>query len=147
MKGKTYRFFNDVPLYEFGYGLSYTTFAYEIEKAPVTVTPGTPLEISVNVTNTGKKDGDEVVQLYLSLPSGQYRVPIRSLEGFKRIHLKAGETKNVHFTVLPEQMQTLDENNRFVTPNGEMLVSVGGKQPDAKALSTKQVVQAKIKLM
>ena len=145
MKGKTYRFFDGEPLYEFGYGLSYTTFAYEIEKAPETVTPGSSAEISVKVTNTGKYDGDEVVQLYVTLPSGQYRVPIRSLEGFKRIHLKAGETKTVHFTLSPEQMQTLDENDRFITPNGEMLVSVGGKQPDDKALASRQVVQTKIK--
>ena len=146
MKGKTYRYFDGVPLYEFGYGLSYTTFAYEIEKTPAIVTSGSPAEISVKVTNTGKYDGDEVVQLYVSLPSGQYRVPIRSLEGFKRIHLKAGETQTVHFTLSPEQMQTLDEDNRFVIPDGEMLVSVGGKQPDDEALASRQVVQTKIKI-
>jgi beta-glucosidase len=147
MKGKTYRFFEGVPLYEFGYGLSYTTFSYEIEKAPETVKSGSSADISVKVTNTGKFDGDEVVQLYVSLPSGQYRVPIRSLEGFKRIHLKAGETKSVSFTLSPEQMQTFSENdNRFVTLNGEMLVSIGGKQPNDKALASKQVVQTKIKI-
>ncbi len=145
MKGKTYRYFDGTPLYEFGYGLSYTTFAYEIEKAPEVVTSGSPAEISVMVTNTGKRDGDEVVQLYVSLPSGQYRVPIRSLEGFKRIHLKAGETKIVSFTLKPEQMQTFDEN-QFVTPAGEMSISIGGKQPDAKALASRQVVQSKIKI-
>jgi beta-glucosidase len=147
MQGKTYRYFSDVPLYEFGYGLSYTTFVYQIEKTPEAVTSGATAEISVKVTNTGKYDGDEVVQLYVSLPSGQYRVPVRSLEGFKRIHLKADETKTVNFTLQSEQMQTFDENNnRFVTPEGEMLVSVGGKQPDAKALASRQVVQAKVKI-
>ena len=146
MKGKTYRYFEGAPLYEFGYGLSYTTFAYELEQAPNTVTPGSSVEISVKVTNTGKFDGDEVVQLYVSLPSGQYRVPIRSLEGFKRVHLKVGETKTVSFTLQAEQMQTLDANDRFVIPEGDMLVSLGGKQPDVKALATKQVVQTKIKI-
>jgi len=146
MTGKTYRYFEGTPLYEFGYGLSYTTFAYEMVKTPETVASGTPAEISVKVTNTGKRDGDEVVQLYVSLPSGQHRVPIRSLEGFKRIHLKAGETKTVSFTLQPEQMQTFAENNCFVTPKGEMLVSVGGKQPDAKALVSQQVVQARVKI-
>jgi beta-glucosidase len=146
MKGKTYRYFEGVPLYEFGYGLSYTTFAYKLEKAPTVIASGSSAEISVKVTNTGKRDGDEVVQLYISLPSGKYRVPVRSLEGFKRIHLKAGETKNIKFTLQPEQMQTFDENNRLIIPEGEMLVSVGGKQPDAKALTSKQVAQAKIKI-
>jgi len=144
MKGKTYRYFEGEPLYEFGYGLSYTTFSYEIEKAQEAVIPGSSMEISVKVTNTGKYDGDEVVQLYVSLPSGQDRVPIRSLKGFKRIHLKAGETKTVSFTLEPEQMQTVSDNGQFVTPEGEMLLSVGGKQPDAKALAAKQVVQKKV---
>ena len=147
MKGKTYRYFDGVPLYEFGYGLSFSTFAYKIDKAPESVTPGTLAEISVKVTNTGKFDGDEVVQLYVSLPSEQHRVPIRSLEGFRRIHLKAGETKTVSFTLQPEQMQTFAENNGFVIPQGEMLVSVGGKQPDEKALASRQVVQAKLKIL
>jgi beta-glucosidase len=143
-KGRTYRYFKDKPLFPFGYGLSYTTFAYEIEKAPENVTPGSPVEISAKVANTGKYDGDEVVQLYVSLPSGQHRVPIRSLEGFKRIHLKAGEIKTVSFALQPEQMQTFTENGQPVTPEGEMLLSVGGKQPDAKSLATRQVVQKKI---
>ena len=146
MEGRTYRYFRDKPLYEFGYGLSYTTFAYEIEKAPETFTPGKPVEIAVKVTNTGQYDGDEVTQLYVSLPGDKYRVAIRSLQGFKRFHLKAGESQPVRFTLKPEQLQTRDENNQPVTPPGETVISIGGKQPDKQALASKQVVQTKLLL-
>jgi beta-glucosidase len=146
MQGRTYRYFKGQPLYEFGYGLSYTTFAYKIEKAPTTIKAGKPLEISVKVTNTGKIDGDEVSQLYVSLPADKYRAPIRSLQGFKRTHLKAGESKILRFTLKPEQLQVLDEDNQPLIPEGEALISIGGKQPDEKAIAARQVVQTKIKL-
>ena len=66
MEGKTYRFFRDEPLYSFGYGLSYTTFTYESLKMPESVPCGIPADISFRVTNTGERDGDEVVQVYVS---------------------------------------------------------------------------------
>jgi beta-glucosidase len=146
MEGRTYRYFRGKPLYEFGYGLSYTTFAYEIEKAPETFTQEKPVEIAVKVTNTGKYDGDEVAQLYVTLPNSEYRTPIRSLQGFKRIHLKAGETQTVRFTLQPEQLQTRDDNGLPVTPSGRALISVGGKQPDEQALASKQVVQIPVNI-
>jgi beta-glucosidase len=146
MEGRTYRYFRDTPLYEFGYGLSYSTFAYATESAPSAFVPDKPLELSVKITNTGKYDGDEVVQLYVSLPDDKYRVPIRSLQGFKRVHLKAGESRSVRFTLKPEQFQTRDENNNPVTPSGKTIISVGGKQPDEKALASQQAVQFELKL-
>ena len=146
MKGKTYRYFEGVPLYEFGYGLSYTTFEYKAENMPDAIKAGSAAEVSVTVSNTGKYDGDEVVQLYVSLPADKYRVPVRSLQGFKRIRLKAGESQKVSFSLKPEQMQTLDENNKPVIPEGDMLISVGGKQPDAKVIASRNVVQAKVKI-
>ena len=88
----TYLYFRGKPLYAFGYGLSYTTFAYsnltvKQENGEVIAT--------VNVQNTGALDGDEVVQLYMSLP-GSLRVrPIHALKAFKRVHIKAGETVTV----------------------------------------------------
>ena len=103
MKGRTYRYFEGQPLYEFGYGLSYTTFKYNFKSIPSSVQAGENIPVSVEVSNTGDKDGDEVVQLYVSLPESELRKPIRSLQGFKRIHLKAGETRTVEFVLQPQQ--------------------------------------------
>ena len=146
MEGRTYRYFRDKPLFEFGYGLSYSTFVYEIESAPASFAPDKPLELSVKITNTGKYDGDEIAQLYVSLPDDKYRVPIRSLQGFKRVHLKAGESRSLRFTLKPEQFQTRDENNNPVTPAGKATISIGGKQPDEKALASRQTVQCELKI-
>jgi len=141
MKGKTYRYFNGKPLYEFGYGLSFSTFEYSLKNAPTEIKAGEKINLSVNVKNVGKFDGDEVVQLYVSLPDSKLKKPIRSLQGFKRIHLKAGETQTVDFELIPEQFAVRDANNLAVTETGKVQISVGGKQPDAKSISEKNVIQ------
>ncbi|MHB9142948.1 MAG: glycoside hydrolase family 3 C-terminal domain-containing protein, partial [Paludibacter sp.] len=146
MKGKTYRYFDGKPLYEFGYGLSYSTFKYEIKNFPAEIPTGEKINISVNVTNTGKYEGDEVVQLYVSLPDSKLKKPIRDLQGFKRIHLKVGETQTVEFTLLPEQFAARDENNLAVVEPGKVLISIGGKQPDAKSIADKNGVQFEVKV-
>ncbi|MDR2467135.1 MAG: glycoside hydrolase family 3 C-terminal domain-containing protein [Prevotellaceae bacterium] len=144
MEGRTYRYFRQQPQFEFGHGLSYTSFAYEAVSAPAALAPGKPAEITIKITNTGIYDGDEVAQLYVSLPAGKYRVPVRSLQAFKRIHLKAGESRTLSFTLAPEQFQTRDENGMPVTQSGKAIVSAGGKQPDKKAIADKQAVQFEI---
>ncbi|MDD4922913.1 MAG: glycoside hydrolase family 3 C-terminal domain-containing protein, partial [Bacteroidales bacterium] len=145
MTGKTYRFFKGTPLYEFGYGLSYTTFEYSFAKVPAQIKTGESIQLSVNVKNTGKRDGDEVVQLYVSLPNSKFPVPVRSLQGFKRIHLKVGETKVVSFNVKPSQMAAFDDNGVAQVFAGNVVVSVGGKQPDQPSILAKKVVQKTIK--
>lgn len=140
MTGKTYRYFDGEPLYEFGYGLSYTTFGYELKSAPQAIKTGENITVSVDVTNTGKMDGDEVVQLYVSLPDCNLKKPIRSLQGFKRIHLKAGETRTVEFTLEPHQMSARDKDNFSIVQAGTVQLSIGGKQPDKKAIASGQVV-------
>ncbi|MDR2065025.1 MAG: glycoside hydrolase family 3 C-terminal domain-containing protein [Prevotellaceae bacterium] len=145
MQGKTYRYFKGTPLYEFGYGLSYSTFEYSITSVPQTIKAGDTVKITVEIKNTGKTDGDEVVQLYVSLPSGDsWKIPIRSLQGFKRINLKAGESKNVEFLLAPSQMVARRINNEEIIASGTMHVFVGGKQPDKKALANKQVAECKV---
>lgn len=146
MKGKTYRYFEGKPLYEFGYGLSYTTFEYKLKEAPETVKIGENVKLSVNVTNTGTRDGEEVVQLYVALPDSELRKSIRSLQGFKRVFLKAGETKTVDFELKPSQIAGRDIDNIAVVKEGKVLVSVGGKQPDETALLQKKAVQKTILL-
>ncbi|MDR2652002.1 MAG: glycoside hydrolase family 3 C-terminal domain-containing protein [Prevotellaceae bacterium] len=146
MQGKTYRYFKGTPLYEFGYGLSYSNFEYSIINAPQTVKMGDTVKITAEIKNTGKMDGDEVVQLYVSLPANDlWKTPIRSLQGFKRIHLKAGESANVEFSLAPSQMTVRNSiDNAETAATGTMLVYAGGKQPDKKALSRKQVTECKI---
>jgi beta-glucosidase len=94
MKGRTYRYFEGEPLYPFGYGLSYTAFTYRNPRAPDEARAGSPLKISVEVENSGKRDGEDVVQLYVKHPG-----VVRELQGFERVPLRAGEKKTVEFTV------------------------------------------------
>jgi beta-glucosidase len=128
MKGKTYRFFTGEPLFAFGYGLSYTTFGYGNLVLPKQVKIGEPVKVAVDVTNTGTRDGEEVVQLYVKgrATAGE---PIRSLEGFQRLALKAKQTKTVEFTLKPEQLSHVLANGRRVTDPGAIEVSIGGQQP------------------
>lgn len=146
MSGKTYRYFKGEPLYEFGYGLSFTNFEYSVKQIPETIKAGENIDISVDVKNTGKLDGDEVVQLYVSLPESKLKTSIRSLQGFKRIHLAAGETKTVSFTLKPGQFAARNADNTALVESGNVQLSIGGKQPDAKAITSRQVVQQNVKV-
>ncbi|HVN04190.1 MAG TPA: glycoside hydrolase family 3 C-terminal domain-containing protein [Bryobacteraceae bacterium] len=92
MKGRTYRYFEGEPLYPFGYGLSYTTFAYSNLRAPDGVSANSPIQVSVDVENTGQRAGDEVVQLYIKHPG-----VVRELAGFERVTLQPGEKRTVAF--------------------------------------------------
>ncbi len=94
MKGRTYRYFEGEPLYPFGYGLSYTSFTYRDLAAPDEVRAGSPVKVSVEVENSGQRDGEDVVQLYVKHPG-----VVRELQGFARVPLRAGEKKTVAFTV------------------------------------------------
>ena len=96
MKGRTYRYFKGEPLYKLGYGLSYTEFEYGNFLNPDEVPAGDSVEVSVDVKNTGKVAGDEVVQLYVKNETAKRNVPIRSLEGIKRVSLRPGEKQTVY---------------------------------------------------
>ena len=146
MTGKTYRYFKGEPLYEFGYGLSYSNFEYTMKDAPATIKAGENIKITTEVKNTGKYDGDEVVELYVSLPESNLKTAILSLQGFKRIHLKAGETKLVEFTLKPLQISARNKDNFAVVEAGTVQISVGGKQPDAKSIVSKEVTQKDIQV-
>jgi beta-glucosidase len=130
MDGRTYRYFKGDPLYPFGYGLSYTRFKYDNLKLSATkVKAGEGLTVSAEVQNTGDREGDEVVEVYVTHVAASVPVPIRSLAGVSRVTLKPGERQTVSFTLTPEQLSIIDNGGRRVVEPGEFLINVGGKQP------------------
>lgn len=129
MEGRTYRYFRGEPLYPFGYGLSYTKFEYGNLRMNKSIKAGENLQVSVDVKNTGKRAGDEVVQLYVADPSTAVSVPIRSLAGVERLHLKPGEKRQVKFTLTPRQMSVVTNDGKRLLEPGELNISVGGGQP------------------
>jgi beta-glucosidase len=132
MEGRTYRYFHGKPLYPFGYGLSYTTFAYSNLKVASSINTSDKLNLSVEVQNTGNRDGEEVIQLYVKLEDIAVPVPLHSLEGFKRISLKAGEKKTVNFELQPRQFSVIDDENKRVVQPGKAMIYIGGQQPTLK---------------
>ncbi len=141
MAGKTYRFFTQEPLYPFGYGLSYTTFSYSNFILPEKAAAGEKISAKVTVTNTGKIEGDEVVQLYLTDEKASTPRPVRQLEGFSRISLKPGESKVVEFSLEPRQFSIINNLNKRVVEPGYFMVAVGGKQPGFKGYLDPQFTQ------
>lgn len=129
MKGRTYRYYSGKPLYEFGYGLSYTNFTYTNLKTNSVVKTGDKVSVSVEVQNTGRYDGEEVVQLYLSDLTKTEQTALRSLKGFTRIQLKKGQKKTISFTMLPSDFSHIDKENKRVVEAGQFEIAVGGKQP------------------
>jgi beta-glucosidase len=130
MQGRTYRYFYGTPLYPFGYGLSYTTFEYSNLVVDKTSDTQSTVEVTVDVKNTGKADGDEVVQIYVSNKTAKSIVPITSLKGFKRVSLKQGEKKTVSFTLKPEDFSVTNADALRVVEPGVFDISVDGKVPD-----------------
>lgn len=129
MKGRTYRYFEGEPLWPFGFGLSYTTFNYGgLGVSAATLDAGDPLDVAVNVTNTGPLAGDEVVQLYLKFPSVP-GAPLRALRGFRRVHLAPGTTQKVDFHLERRDLSMVTEDGAIIVPQGTYTVSVGGGQP------------------
>lgn len=128
MKGRTYRYFNGEALYPFGYGLSYSQFRYTLTKAPASIAKGKPVTISFTLTNTSKRSGEEVAQLYISHLADVTK-PIRALKGFQRVYLKAGETKTLSFTLSPEQLSLINDAGEQYQPTGKISISIGGGQP------------------
>ena len=130
MDGRTYRFFEGEPLYPFGHGLSYTRFKYSgLTVSSPRVSPTDRVTLSATVENTGDRAGDEVVQLYVTDVEASVRVPLRSLAGVERVHLKPGERRVVSFAIEPRQLAVITDDGRTVVEPGEFKVTIGGKQP------------------
>ncbi|MGD8781238.1 MAG: glycoside hydrolase family 3 C-terminal domain-containing protein [Ignavibacteria bacterium] len=129
MHGRTYRYFEGEPLYPFGFGLSYTTFSYSnilLEDNVISVGDSTTL--TVDVTNTGGKNGEEVVQLYIK--ADKDHKAIKTLKGFKRISLKPGETKTVSFEITPDKLSGWIDGKDFTVEKDDYFLMVGASSKD-----------------
>jgi beta-glucosidase len=121
-----YLFANKEPLFPFGFGLSYTTFAYsDLKLNPARIGVNGQTKVSVTVTNTGKRAGDEIVQLYIRDLVSSVTRPVMELKDFKRISLAAGESKTVDFTITPDKLSFLDLNMKNVVEPGWFDIMVG----------------------
>jgi beta-glucosidase len=124
--------FDDVsPLYAFGYGLSYTTFAVKnvrLEKKTIRTTGST--RVLADVTNTGKREGTEVAQMYIRDVVSSATRPVKELKGFQKVTLRPGETKTVSFEITPELLAFYDVNMKYVVEPGEFSIMVGSSSRD-----------------
>ncbi|HKI11633.1 MAG TPA: glycoside hydrolase family 3 C-terminal domain-containing protein [Candidatus Acidoferrum sp.] len=129
MANRTYRYFTGTPLYPFGHGLSYSKFGYsKVKLSAKNLKAGNPLTVEADVKNTSQRDGDEVVELYLTFPKLP-GAPIRALRGFTRVHVRTGKTAHVRLTLNPRDLSYVNEaGDRMIAP-GSYNLSIGGGQP------------------
>ena len=148
MQGRTYRYFKGKALYPFGYGLSYTDFTYSSLNLPkVCHTTDKEVLVSVTVKNTGRMEGEEVVQLYISHPDKKILVPLTALKGFKRVYLRPGEAQRLTFSLPPEDLSCVDENGiRKVLP-GTVKIQVGGSSPVATLATPLKPVESTMRII
>ena len=138
MKGRTYRYFNGKTQYDFGFGLSYTTFTYSNLQLSTQLMSDRGIEVKFDITNTGKLDGDEVCQLYIQ-SKGSKSI---SLQGFDRVHITKGETKSVTMQLTPEQIEDVTGKKIAELASHEFVLTVAGAKPGGNT----QKLQAKFKV-
>ena len=128
-----YRDIPNEPLYPFGYGLSYTSYDYsDVKLSSSTITKSATLKVTVNVKNTGSMDGEETVQLYIRDYAASIIRPVKELKAFKKIMIKAGETKEVSFMLTKEDLSFYDANGNSIIESGKFSVFVGPNSRDTK---------------
>ncbi|MDR1594492.1 MAG: glycoside hydrolase family 3 C-terminal domain-containing protein [Prevotellaceae bacterium] len=139
--GRTYMYFDKTPIYPFGFGLSYSTFEYSnihVDKQDFAI--GETIKITVDVKNTGRYDGDEVVQLYLREPKTGEARPLRQLKGLQRIHLKKNESKSVSFELDREALSYWNSDNNFVVETGTYEIQIGASSADIRQTTEVKIV-------
>ena len=130
MKGRTYRYMTEEPLYPFGFGLSYTSFAYSnLTMDKLKIRKGQSVKVSATITNNGKTSGEEVAQLYITDLKTSVTTPLFSLKSMKRLQLKPGESKGVSFEVTPAMMELVIESGDKVIEPGDFKVYISGSLP------------------
>lgn len=139
MAGRTYRYFDKKALFPFGFGLSYTAFRYSNLRLPSKIKAGQPLEVEVDVCNVGRRDGEEVAQLYLTHSTTAFRTPRCALKGFQRIALKRGESRTLRFALPTESLQIISDQGTALQVPERLSVFVGGGQPGTKGGISKRI--------
>ena len=129
-KGRTYMYFENKPLYPFGYGLSYTRFDYKNLKSEVF---DDAVNLKFTVKNTGKYAGDEVAQVYVRFPESGIKVPLKQLKGFERVHIGKGKSAQVSVSIPKKELRLWDEKDgKFYTPSGNYIFMVGSSSDDIR---------------
>jgi beta-glucosidase len=145
MAGRTYRFFKGQPLYPFGHGLSYTTFTYaNLRTSADSAGANDTVMVSVDVTNSGKRSGDEVVQMYVEHVGSSVERPVRELRGYRRLTLAPGETRPVQVPLPISTLAYWDQTvHRWVVEADQVRVRVGGSSADLRVAKTIQITSGK----
>lgn len=139
--GRTYMYARQKPLYPFGYGLSYTDFSYaNMNVSSSAITENGSVKITVNVKNTGKMDGEEVVQLYVAYPDSKVERPIKQLKGFSRVMIKAGESKDIELELKAEDLAYWNiEKHSFIVEKGKVKVMIGSSSENIRLTKEIQI--------
>ena len=135
MTGRTYRYMTKVPMFPFGFGLSYSTFSYSIEGATSReMNKDEEVQLSVSITNEGKVAGEEVVQLYVTDMEASVTVPLSSLKDFKRVYLEPGESREVAFTITQKMLEIVNGQGESILEPGEFKITIGGASPGPRSI-------------
>jgi beta-glucosidase len=149
MKGRTYRYMTEKPLYPFGFGLSYTSFRFDsiVLSSPM-ISAGGLIKATVTVSNTGKRDADEVVQIYISKDERGEDAPLSSLRGFQRVFMAAGKSKTVEFELPASAFETVNAEGEYVLLSGSYTVIAADAAPVPVAVEkgAPAPVSAKVKV-
>jgi beta-glucosidase len=130
MNGRTYKYMDEAPMYPFGYGLSYTQFEYsDVQLNKNEVKRGNSLTATATVTNTGDKQAEEVVQLYVSDVETSVDAPKYQLYGVKRVSIEAGASEEIQFEITPGMMELVNTDGERVLEKGEFRIYIGGSTP------------------
>jgi beta-glucosidase len=143
MEGRSYKYFEGEPLYPFGYGLSYTEFDYgNLDTSTPSITSRGTVTVSVDVTNSGDRAGEEVVQLYVSYPGSQVERPARELSGFTRVELQPKETKTVSMELHADDLRYWNpDEDQWVLEGQPVQLEVGASSEDIRLTKTLEVAQ------
>jgi beta-glucosidase len=134
MEGRTYRYMDKEPMYPFGYGLSYTRFGYsDIKLSSNKISEGQSVDMEITLTNKGNYECEDVVQLYITDMEASVRVPFYSLQDFKRVSLKPGDSKTIKFKITTNMLKLINDNGESVLEPGVFRISAGGSLPGKRS--------------